>query len=145
MGPTCHQADAIGAKWPVNGIRPWVAFRAATPVNAAGPRNEIARSLPIPMGDMPEATAADSPPEDPPGVRSKFHGLLVRPVTALSVSVHAENSGALVLASRIPPAALMRLTAVASSSGMNPAKILEPRWVGMPAVSRASLTVTGTP
>ena len=47
----------------------------------------------MPSGDIPAAIAADSPPEDPPGVRSRFHGLLVRPVTRLSVSVHAENSG----------------------------------------------------
>ena len=87
IGPTCHQADVIGAKWPVNGMRPWVALRPAIPVNAAGPLTEIATSLPIPSGDIPAAMAAESPPDDPPGVRSTFQGLLVRPVTRLSVSV----------------------------------------------------------
>jgi hypothetical protein len=32
-------------------------------VNAAGPRSEIMTSLPMPIGDMPAASAADSPPE----------------------------------------------------------------------------------
>ena len=96
---------------------------AAMPVNAAGPRTEIATSLPMPIGDMPAAIAADSPPEDPPGVRSRFQGLLVRPVTRLSVSVHAENSGRLVFARRIPPAALNRATAVASVPGTDGQKM----------------------
>jgi hypothetical protein len=126
-------------------MRPWLALSAAIPVNAAGPRTEMATSLPMPMGDIPAAIAADSPPEDPPGVRSRFQGLLVRPVTRLSVSVHPENSGRLVLASAIAPAALNRATAVASVSGRKPANNLVPRWVGMPAVSRESLMVNGTP
>src|ERR1700694_1448959 len=102
-------------------MRPWVALRAEMPVKAAGPRTEIATSLPIPIGDMPAAIAADSPPEDPPGVRSRFHGLLVRPVTRLSVSVHPENSGRLVFAIGMAPAVLNRATAVASASGTKPA------------------------
>src|ERR1700731_2530932 len=103
-------------------MRPCVALSAATPVKAAGPRTEIATSLPMPIGDMPAAIAADSPPDEPPGVRSRFHGLLVRPVTRLSVSVHAENSGILVFARAMPPAALNRATAVASWVGRLPAK-----------------------
>src|ERR1700687_3786749 len=102
-------------------MRPWVAFSAEMPVNAAGPRTEIATSLPMPIGDMPAAIAADSPPEDPPGVRSRFHGLLVRPVTRLSVSVHPENSGRLVLAMGMPPDALNRDNAGASESGLRTA------------------------
>src|SRR5258708_16023529 len=67
-------------------MRPWVAFSPTIPVSAAGPRTEIATSLPMPIGERPAAIAADSPPEDPPGVRAGFHGLLVRPVRRLSVS-----------------------------------------------------------
>src|SRR6195952_5752084 len=109
------------------------------PVKAAGPRTEIITSLPIPIGDRPAAIAADSPPDEPPGVRSKFQGLLLRPVTRLSLSVQPENSGRLVFMSGIPPAALKRATAVASFSGMLPANNLEPRCVRTPAVSNASL------
>src|SRR6202051_5010466 len=105
------------------------------PVKAAGPRTEIAPSLPMPIGDMPAAIAADSPPDEPPGVRSRFQGLLVRPVTRLSVYVQPENSGRLVFIMGMPPAALNRATAVASLSGTFPAKSLDPRWVRTPAVS----------
>src|ERR1700710_1705351 len=99
----------------------------------------------MPIGDMPAAIAADSPPDEPPGVRSRFHGLLVRPVTRLSVSVQAENSGRLVFINAMPPAALKRATAVASAAGTWPSKSLEPRWVSTPAVSSASLIENGTP
>jgi hypothetical protein len=125
-------------------MRPCVAFSAATPVKAAGPRTEIMTSLPMPIGDMPAASAADSSPNEPSGVRSRFHGLLVRPVTRLLLSVQAENSGRLPFLSGIPPTALKRATAVASLSGMLPAKSFEPRWVRTPAVSRESL-MNGTP
>ncbi len=40
-------------------MRPCVAFSAATPVKAAGPRTEIMTSLPMPIGDMPAASAAE--------------------------------------------------------------------------------------
>ena len=122
-----------------------MALSAATPVKAAGPRTEIMTSLPMPIGDMPAASAADSPPDEPPGVRSRFQGLLVRPVTRLSLSVQAENSGRLLFMSGIPPAALKRATAVASLSGMAPTNSFEPRWVRTPAVSKASLIENGTP
>src|SRR3979490_2245989 len=108
------------------------------PVSAAGPRIEIARSLPMPIGERPAAIAADSPPLEPPGVRSRFQGFLDKPVTRLSVSCQAENSGRFVFASEIAPAALKRVTTVASFVGIFPAKILEARWVNTPAVSIAS-------
>src|ERR1700686_74401 len=103
-------------------MRPWDAFKPTIPVRAAGPRTEIARSLPMPIGERPAPNAADSPPLEPPGVRSKFHGFLDKPVTRLSVSCQAENSGRLVLARGIAPAALKRVTTVTSFSGMFPPK-----------------------
>jgi hypothetical protein len=121
------------------------AFSPTIPVSAAGPRTEIATSLPMPIGESPAAIAADSPPLEPPGVRSTFHGFLVRPVTRLSVSCQAENSGRFVFASGIAPAALKCVTTVASFSGMFPEKILDPRCVSTPAVSMLSLIVNGTP
>jgi hypothetical protein len=47
----------------------------------------MARSLPSPSGDIPAAIAADSPPLEPPDVRSRFQGLFVRPVRRLSDSI----------------------------------------------------------
>jgi len=43
-------------------------------------------SLPTPPIEQPEAMAAASPPLDPPEVRERSHGLLVGPVSRLSVS-----------------------------------------------------------
>jgi hypothetical protein len=59
---------------------------------------------------MPAAIAADSPPLDPPGVRSRFQGLFALPVRRLSVSVEYENSGRFVFARRIAPALFKRAT-----------------------------------
>jgi hypothetical protein len=56
------------------------------PVSDAGPRTEMARSVPRPIGDMPAAIAAASPPLEPPGVRVRSQGLFDRPVSRLSVS-----------------------------------------------------------
>jgi hypothetical protein len=72
---------------PVMGTRPCVAFMEVMPVCAAGPRTEMARSVPRPIGDMPAAIAADSPPLDPPGVRVKSQGLFDRPESRLSLSI----------------------------------------------------------
>jgi hypothetical protein len=145
IGPTCQSRRGTRGQIPVAGMRPCVAFRATMPVCAAGPRTEMARSLPRPNGAMPAAIAADSPPLDPPGVRSRFHGLFDLPVRRLSVSVEYENSGRFVFASKIAPAFFMRATLVASVSGTRPLKIGEPRCVSTPAVSNESFTVNGTP
>ncbi len=93
----------------------------------------------------PAAMAADSPPLDPPEVRSRFHGLFVRPESRLTLSVEYENSGRFVLARTMPPAAFIRATTTASASGVRPLKTGDPRWVRMPSVSIESFTVNGTP
>jgi hypothetical protein len=80
IGPTCQKRRGTRGQIPVIGMRPCVALRPIMPVCAAGPRTEMARSLPRPSGDMPAAMAADSPPLDPPGVRSRFQGLFALPV-----------------------------------------------------------------
>ncbi len=46
-------------------------------VHAAGMRTEPAPSDPMAAGTMPAATAAALPPDDPPGVWSRPHGLRV--------------------------------------------------------------------
>ena len=56
-------------------------------------RIEPPPSLPIAKGAMPDASAAEAPPEEPPGVFSRFHGLRVAPLNALSVSPFQPNSG----------------------------------------------------
>ena len=56
------------------------------PQKWAGTRTDPPPSLPMPPGEQNDEMAADSPPLDPPAVRSRFQGLLVRPVMKLSVS-----------------------------------------------------------
>ena len=57
----------------------------ATPQQCAGLRRDPPRSLPRPNGVIPVASAAASPPLEPPAVRSGFHGLRVRPCNHESV------------------------------------------------------------
>ena len=60
-------------------MRPWLGFMPTRPLNAAGMRVEPPPSLAVPHGISPAATAAAEPPDDPPGVRSRSHGLRVTP------------------------------------------------------------------
>ena len=63
------------------------------------------------------ATAAAEPPDEPAGLSAGFHGFRVGPNSALLVLAPVANSGVLVLASTMAPAALSRRTASASSAG----------------------------
>ena len=50
-----------------------------TPQNDDGTRIDPPMSVPISNGVKPIATAAAGPPDEPPGVRVRSHGLLVVP------------------------------------------------------------------
>ena len=62
---------------------------------------------------MPAATAAAEPPDDPPGTRSRSHGLLVRWNAEDSVEEPKANSSMLTLPMGRQPASSMRWTHVA--------------------------------
>ena len=66
---------------------------------------------------MPVATATADPPDEPAGLSAGFHGLRVAPNSAFTVFAPVANSGVLVLASTMAPAALRRRTTSASCSG----------------------------
>ena len=53
------------------------------PQKCDGMRIEPAMSLPSSSDVNPAATAAAGPPDDPPGVLERSHGLLVVPYTGL--------------------------------------------------------------
>ena len=72
---------------PSTGTRPAVGFKPTTPQKCAGSRTDAPESVPSPNRDSPEATAAASPPLDPPTVRVWSYGLSVRPNTSLTVSI----------------------------------------------------------
>ena len=63
--------------------RPKLGFSATVPLNCDGMRSDPPRSLPIPSGVIPVASATASPPLDPPGVRDASHGLSVWPPASL--------------------------------------------------------------
>ena len=63
-----------------------------TPQHAAGIRIEPIPSLPCATGTRPAATAAAEPPDDPPGVRLRSHGLWVMPKLE-SVAPKTPSSG----------------------------------------------------
>src|SRR3954463_5897411 len=68
-------------------------------------RIEPPMSEPIASVAIPAANAAAEPPDDPPGVHSRFHGLRVTPQRLLQVTPSKNNSGAVVCACRTAPAA----------------------------------------
>ena len=70
-------------------------------------------SVPIAQGASPAATAAALPPEDPPGTRSRSHGLRTGPKAEFSLEDPIANSSWLVFASSAAPASLSSDTAVA--------------------------------
>src|SRR4051794_8869822 len=99
------------------------------PVTAAGWRIEPPVSVPMDSGAWYAATAADEPPEDPPGMRSRSQGLRVGPYAEFSVEEPIANSSMLVLPRITTSAARSRRTSVESYGGRQPSRIFEPHVV----------------
>ena len=116
-----------------------------TPQKKAGTRIEPPMSEPTPNGEAPDPTAAPSPPEDPPAVRSGSYGLFVQPYTWLVDSIHSDSSEVLVTPSGIAPASISRCTGGAVSTARKSRRITRPVDCGMPCSAIDSLTVNGTP
>src|SRR6266851_3294987 len=73
------------------------------PHRAAGWRIEPPVSVPSAHGASPAATAAALPPEEPPGTRSRFHGLSTGPKAEFSLEEPIANSSWLVFPSTQAP------------------------------------------
>ena len=109
-------------------------------------RIEPPPSLPRCNGPMPVAAATAAPALLPPGVRSRFQGLRVMPVSGLSPIAFHPNSGVVVLPSSTAPCSRRRATMGESSSqGWSRRTDLDPRSVGQPRAIITSFTVAGTP
>src|SRR3979409_2258025 len=80
-------------------------FDPYNPHRALGMRIEPPMSEPIASVAIPAANAAAEPPDDPPGVPSRFHGLRVTAQRLLQVTPSKNKSGAVVCACRTAPAA----------------------------------------
>src|SRR5260370_21609920 len=112
-----------------------------TPVNEAGMRIEPPPSVPSANWQNLAASAADDPPDDPPGVFSLFQGLRVMPVRGESVEPFQPNSGVVVLPIRTAPASRRRATEGASSFHGPAASIVrDPRRVCPDFGLRSALT-----
>src|SRR5581483_3358697 len=116
-----------------------------TPHSAAGWRMLPPVSEPSAYGASPAATAAADPPEEPPGTRSRSHGLRVGKNAEFSVEEPIANSSMFVLPTITAPASNSRRTTVASYGATKCSSIFEPQVVGAPRVTIRSLIATGTP
>ncbi len=134
-----------GPIWGPRGMRPQVHFRPNRPQNPAGMRIEPPPSPPVAMGSRPPATAAPLPPDEPPGVRSGFHGLRVAPCNLVNVWLTPPNSDDVVCAASTAPASTRRWILVSVNDATSSAKGTEPCVSGQPSTRSSSLTPTGTP
>jgi hypothetical protein len=120
IGPTTPNARTPGpagsGACSANGTVSRPGLSPNTPTKWHGLRIEPPRSEPSPSGDMPDAIAAASPPDEPPAVRDGSCGFAVAPNSGLTESHHIANSDTFVFPSRIAPAARIRATAAQSRS-----------------------------
>ena len=93
---------------------PW-AVKRTMPQKLAGMRRLPPRQLPFASHTSPAARAAAAPPEEPPALRLRSHGLRVAPQTGLKVLAPA-NSGTLDFAIGIAPRARIVATVMSSSA-----------------------------
>src|SRR5580765_388597 len=98
-------------------MRPYVGFNPTTPHNDAGCRTLPPVSVPRANTASPAATEAAEPPLDPPGTRSRSHGLWTGPYAEFSLDEPIANSSQFVLPTSTAPAPANRAQAVASYGG----------------------------
>src|SRR5438094_754341 len=127
------------------GMRPYVVFNPNRPQYDDGIRIEPPPSPPVPMGTRPPATAAAVPPDDPPGVRSRSHGLRVVPLSLVDVWPTNPNSLAVVSPTSTAPAPRNRDTCVWSMSDVRSLNTSDASVNGHPFTRSSSFTPMGTP
>src|SRR2546421_3354888 len=115
------------------------------PHSDAGWRIDPPVSVPIAHGASPAATAAADPPDDPPGTRSRSHGLRTGPNPEFSFDEPIANSSMFVLPRIGAPAPTSFSTAVAVYGGRYPASIREAAVLGTSSTQKRSFTASGTP
>ena len=116
-----------------------------TPVKAEGMRIEPAPSVPMCRWPRLSNAAQAAPPDEPPGVRSSFHGLRVMPVSGEWQAPIQPNSGSVVLPRMTAPASRSRATAGASSFIGVSGVVRDPRRDGNPLSQTLSFTVAPMP
>src|SRR5262249_60804144 len=97
-------------------------------------------SVPIPSGASYAATAADDPPDEPPGTRLRSQGLCDGPNAEFSVEEPMANSSQLALPRITTPASRSRLVMVASYGGHQPSRMPDPPAVAISLLVKTSLS-----
>ena len=144
IGPSTE--IGVQPSWrPSIGTSPGDGRKPTTPQIAAGIRSEPPVSEPVQIGSMSQASAAAEPPDEPPAIFAGSNGLPVAPQTGLRELAPAPNSGTLVLAVTMAPAARTSATCAESRAGTWSRYSGEPWVVSRPSVSCRSLTPTGRP
>ena len=126
-------------------ILPRLGFSPTSPQHAAGMRIEPPPSLPWATGTMPAATAAAAPPDEPPGVRCRSHGLRVGPKMRASLTGSTANSGSVVVPTITNPASRRRRTTWWSWSATLSCSSSQPNVRRRPRTARLFLIAIGTP
>src|SRR5213593_4395216 len=98
-------------------MSPYVGLRPTMPQSDAGCRTDPPVSVPSAQMASPDATAAAEPPDEPPGTRSRSHGLCTGPKAECSFDEPIANSSQFVLPSRTDPASRSRAHGVQSNGG----------------------------
>ena len=118
IGPAGGQvAPTRAASRPPTGTRPSDGFMPEIPHTDDGMRIEPPPSEPVHSGTRPAAMAAAEPPDEPPALRVRSHGLAVAPKSGFTVSALWPPSGVLVLPTTMHPAAFSRSTSGESVVG----------------------------
>src|SRR5439155_9842198 len=102
-------------------------------------------SLPNSRGVSPAASAAAPPPVEPPGVRPRSQGLLVRPYTGLFDCQSDSIWGTFVFAMTTAPAPCTRIVTGASCSDRKSFHVNMPAVVRSPRTLMDSFRVIGRP
>src|SRR5256884_6980072 len=102
-------------------------------------------SLPNSRGVSPAASAAAPPPVEPPGVRLRSQGLLVRPYTGLLDCQSDSIWGTFVFAMTTAPAPFTRVVTGASCSDRKSFHVDMPAVVRSPRTLMDSFRVIGRP
>ena len=114
IGPRVENVLQVGGSGSPFGMTPCVVLNPLSPQTSDGIRIDPPPSDPVARLSMPDAMAAAVPPDDPPAVRSRAHGLRLGPKTTLSVSAVKPCAGVFVLPNTTAPADRYRETWIES-------------------------------
>ena len=115
--PVVSEVGAWGIM-PATSMRPCVGRIPYSPQKLAGTRTEPPVSVPSAVSQMPAATAAAEPDEEPPGTRPGAATLRGVPSKAFSPRMPSETSSVIVLPIRVAPASSKVCTAQACCVGV---------------------------